>query len=104
VNTMASIDGIADATLLPTGDNRLDAMNARFFVVQEGGKAFVGTFEQERGRQKLILTRFADFKNLHMNKKVEIGDKTMPLGIWWLQQAKRQQGARKTREMLARQG
>jgi Family of unknown function (DUF5906) len=93
VNTMASIDGIADPTLLPTGDNRLDGMNARFFVVQEGGKAFVGTFEQERGRQKLILTRFADFKNLHMNKKVEIGDKTMPLGIWWLQQRNRRQYA-----------
>jgi hypothetical protein len=84
---MAPIDGIEDPTLAPTGNKRLDAMNARYFVVQEGGKTFVGTFETERGRQTLVLMRFADFKNLHMNKRVE----TVPLGTWWLNQAKRRQ-------------
>jgi hypothetical protein len=90
---MSSIDGVDDPTLLPTSDKRLDDMNAHYFVVQEGGKAFVGTFETERGRQTPVLMRFADFKNLHMNKKVEVGEKTVPLGTWWLQQAKRRQYA-----------
>ena len=70
MNTMASIDGAVDPTMSPTGDKRLDEMNARYFVVREGGKAFVGTFENEGGRQTLILMRFADFKSLHMNKRV----------------------------------
>jgi Family of unknown function (DUF5906) len=93
VNTMVSIDGMDDPTLLPTGDKQLDAMNARYFVVQEGGKTFVGTFESEPGRQTLVLMGFADFKNKYMNKKVEVGDKAVPLGTWWLQQSKRRQYA-----------
>jgi hypothetical protein len=93
VNTMSSIDGAPDPTLSPTGDKRLDAMNARYFVVLEGGKALVGMFEYERGRQKLVLMRFADFKNLHMNKYVEVGKFTVPLGTWWLQHSKRRQYA-----------
>ena len=93
MNTIASVEDIADPTLLPTGDKRLDSMNARYFVDQEGGKAFVGTFEYERGRQKLVLLRFADFKSLLMNKRVDVGDKTMPLGTWWLLQPKRRQYA-----------
>jgi hypothetical protein len=93
VNTIASIDGIADPTLLPTGDKRLDAMNARYFVVLEGGKTFVCTFEHERGRKKLVLMRFADFKNLHMNKKVTVDGKSYQLGTWWLRQPKRRQYA-----------
>jgi Family of unknown function (DUF5906) len=93
VNTIVSIDGIEDPTLLPSGDKRLDVMNARYFVVLEGGKAFVGRFEQERGRQNLVLMRFPDFKNLHMNKKVTVGGKRYQLGTWWLQQAKRRQYA-----------
>lgn len=91
MNTIASIDGAGDPTMLPTGNKRLDAMNARYFVVQEGGKSFVGTFEQERDRWTLVLMRFADFKNLNMNKRVDVGDKTVPLGTWWLNQAKRRQ-------------
>src|SRR5205823_4431372 len=91
VNTMAPTEGTLDPSLRRTGDKLLDTMNARFFVVQEGGKSFVGTFENDRGRQTLLLLRFTDFKNLHMHKRVDIGDKTMPLGTWWLQQSKRRQ-------------
>lgn len=93
MNTMASIAGAEDPTLLPTGNKRLDAMNDRYFVVQDGGKSFVGTFERERGRHRLVLMPFTDFRNLHMNKRVPVGDETMPLGTWWLQQAKRRQYA-----------
>lgn len=90
---MSSIDGMDDPMWLSTGDEQLDAMNARYFVVQEGGKAFVGTFETERGRRTLVLMRFADFKNLHMHKLVPIGNGFMPLGSWWLQHSKRRQYA-----------
>jgi hypothetical protein len=88
---MSSIDGMDDPKLRPTGDERLDDMNARYFVVQEGGKTFVGTFESEPGRHTLVLMRFPDFKNKYMNKKVEVGDKAVPLGTWWVQQPKRRQ-------------
>jgi len=88
---MSSIDGMDDPTLLPTGNKRLDDMNARYFVVQEGGKAFVGTFETQGGRQTLVLMRFTDFRNLHMNKRVKVGEKVVPLGGWWLDHAKRRQ-------------
>jgi Family of unknown function (DUF5906) len=93
VNTMASIGVTEDPTLLPTGNKRLDDMNARYFVVQEGGKAFVGKFETVRDRQTLVLMRFADFKNLHMHKLVPVGDAFMPLGSWWLHHSKRRQYA-----------
>jgi hypothetical protein len=52
---MSSIDAMDDPTLLPTGDKRLDDVNACYFVVREGGKTFVGTFETERGRRSLVL-------------------------------------------------
>jgi hypothetical protein len=88
---MAPIDGIEDPPLAPTGNKRLDAMNARYFVVQEGGKTFVGTFETERGRRTLMLMQFTDFRNLHMHKLVPVGKKDIPLGVWWLRQSKRRQ-------------
>jgi hypothetical protein len=93
VNTMSPIDGMDDPTLLPTGDKRLDAMNARYFVVREGGKTLVGTFDNERGRQTLVLMGFADFRNLHMHQLVRVGGKRVPLGTWWLQHSKRRQYA-----------
>jgi hypothetical protein len=74
--------------LLPTGSKRLDNMNARYFVVQEGGKTFVGTFETERRRRTLVLIGFTDVKDLYMHKLVSVD---IPLGAWWLKQLKRRQ-------------
>lgn len=91
MNAMGSIDGLADPTLRPTGNKRLDETNAHYFVVREGGKVFVGTFERERGRTVLVLMSFADFRNLHMNRKVKVNGNDVPLGKWWLEHPKRRQ-------------
>jgi hypothetical protein len=91
MNMMSSTADIADPTLLPTGNKRLDAINARYFVVRESGKVFVGTFENEHGRSLLVLMSFADFRNLHMNQKVTVKSKDVPLGKWWLEHPKRRQ-------------
>jgi len=37
--------------------------------------------------------KFADFGNLHMNKLVEVGNKKVPLGKWWLNHPRRKQYA-----------
>jgi hypothetical protein len=91
MNMMSSTADIADPTLLPTGNKRLDAINARYFVVRESGKVLVGTFENEHGRSLLVLMSFADFRNLHMNQKVTVKGKDVPLGKWWLEHPKRRQ-------------
>lgn len=91
MNALGSIDGLSDPTTRPTGNKRLDEMSARYFVVREGGKVFVGTFEHERGRAVLVLMSFADFRNLHMNRKVKVNGNDVPLGKWWLEHPKRRQ-------------
>jgi hypothetical protein len=91
MNVISTTDDLADPTLQPTGNKRLDEMNARYFVVKEGGKVFVGTFERDRSRQMLVLMAFADFRNLHLNKSVKVDGKNMPLGKWWLEHPKRRQ-------------
>ncbi|MCA1453981.1 hypothetical protein I6F35_12240 [Bradyrhizobium sp. BRP22] len=91
MNAIGSLDGLADPTMRPTGNRQLDTMNERFFVVREGGKAYVGMFEHERGRALLILMGFADFRNLHMHQKVKVKGQSVPLGKWWLEHPKRRQ-------------
>jgi hypothetical protein len=91
MNMLSSTAAIADPTLLPTGNKRLDELNARYFVVRESGKVFVGTFEHERDRSLLVLMSFGDFRNLHMNRKVTVQGKEVQLGKWWLEHPKRRQ-------------
>ncbi|AMN40182.1 primase-helicase family protein [Rhodoplanes sp. Z2-YC6860] len=93
MNQLIPHDTTVDQTLLPTGDERLDKMNARYFVVREGGKAFVGTFEQDRERWSLVLMRFSDFKSLYMHQRIIAGDRSQQLGTWWLNNPKRRQYA-----------
>lgn len=93
MNALGSIDGFSDPTTRPTSNKRLDEMNARFFVVKDSGKAFVGTFEQEHGRMKLELMPFGHFAMLLMNQKVKVKSRDVPLGKWWLEHPKRRQYA-----------
>ena len=84
----------AGAGAPPTSDD-LDRLNAEFCVVLDCGRARVLHFEEERQehhkRQVANFLSFEDFRNFHMNRFVEVGEKRMPLGQWWLRHADRRQ-------------
>jgi hypothetical protein len=71
----------------------LAQLSARYAVVLDGGKARVLTFEKHTRivkdktyvRDIPMFLGFEDFKNIHMNKLVQRGDKVVPLGRWWLE-------------------
>lgn len=74
----------------------LDALNERYCVVRDGSKVRVLTFERERqkghAREVPVYLAFEDFRNLHLNRMVRIGDdKKIPLGHWWLKHPDRRQ-------------
>jgi hypothetical protein len=80
-------------------ETKLAQLNARYAVVLDGGKARVLTFEKHTRivkdktyvRDIPMFLGFEDFKNIHMNKLVQRGDKVVPLGRWWLEHPKRNQ-------------
>ncbi len=73
----------------------LDALNAEFCVVLDTGKARVLHFEtvrqEKHSREVACFLSFEDFRNFHMNRFVEVGDKKVPLGHWWLRHGGRRQ-------------
>ncbi len=102
-------DGDHDAGVR-TGDeppNDLESLNAEFCVVLDGGKARVLHFEEERQkrhkRQVATYLSFEDFRNFHMNRSIQVGDKRVPLGQWWLKHSDRRQYRGLTFEPAAEQ-
>ena len=89
-----------------TIDPDLEEMNSKHAVLPIGDKTRVVTWGDDddfRGRKIIVRAQtFADFKNLHSNKRKvivtdEIGDdgqpkkRKIPLGAWWLRQPRRRQ-------------
>jgi len=83
-----------------TIDPMLAEMNERFAVIENfGGRCRVveELVDPILDRARLSAMGFGDFKNAHMNKRVEVGadkdgnPKYMPLGDWWLNNQKRRQ-------------
>ena len=81
-------------------DPMLSEMNERYAVIENfGGKCRVveELMDPALNRSKLSALSFGDFKNAHMNRRIEVGvDKSgdprfMPLGDWWLKHTERRQ-------------
>jgi hypothetical protein len=79
----------------------LDEMNKQNCVVLEGGKARVLRFEAathwSRGklysREVPTYLRAEDFKLLYLNRHIQLGDRAVDAGRWWLGHFKRRQYA-----------
>ena len=79
----------------------LREMNNEYCVLLDGGKSRVLTFERATRRVggKVYVRHvptflaFQDFRNLHMNQRIRVGDENIPLGSWWLNQRDRRQYA-----------
>ena len=77
----------------------LAKLNRDNAVVLDGGKAWVLRFEQVthnlNGRRYSyrvpIYLRTGDFRTLYMNRRVEIGERFVELGKWWLKHPARRQ-------------
>ena len=85
--------GVRGSAEPPMGD--LDRLNAEFCVVLDTGKARVLSFEtvrqEKHSREVACFLSFEDFRNFHLNRFVEVGDKKVPLGHWWLRHPDRRQ-------------
>ena len=70
----------------------IDELNNKYCVVLEGSKVRVLTFSQQHGREMVNYLTFSDFRNLYMNRPINVGEeKTVPLGGYWLKHPKRRQ-------------
>jgi hypothetical protein len=72
-------------------DVSLEQMNNRYCLVPYGGKARILTFENDGEREMATYYSASDFKLLHSNKIVPVGDKAVPMGVWWLNHKDRRQ-------------
>jgi hypothetical protein len=73
-------------------DATLERMNERYCIMPYGGKVRILAFERELNRSVMTFYSAADFKLLHSNVLIPIGeDKTMGLGAWWITQRLRRQ-------------
>jgi len=81
-------------------DPKLADMNDRYAVIENfGGRCRVieEQIDPILERARLTSMGFGDFKNAHMNRRVEVGadkdgnPKYMPLGDWWLKHQERRQ-------------
>jgi hypothetical protein len=80
-------------------DPHLRTMNERYAVVTIGGRLRViyEEWDEILERYRLVKMTFEDFRNRHMNHKVQIGQdaqgnpRYMPVGKWWLEHEKRRQ-------------
>lgn len=83
------------STAEPEPLDDLEQLNRDFSVVLDVGKARVLHFEEQRqekhARQVASFISFEDFRNFHMNRFVQVGDKMVPLGHWWLKHQDRRQ-------------
>lgn len=81
-------------------DPMLAEVNDRYAVIENfGGRCRVieELVDPTLGRSRLTSMSFGDFRNAHMNRRVEVGadkegnPKYMPLGDWWLKHQERRQ-------------
>lgn len=80
-------------------DPLLREMNEQYAVVRIGGKTRVVYEEWDEilERHRLCKCTFEDFRNMHMNRKVQQGQdaqgnpRFVPLGKWWLEHEDRRQ-------------
>jgi hypothetical protein len=76
-------------------DPDLEEMNSKHAVLPIGDKTRVVTWDDDYdfpGRKIIVRAQtFADFKNLHSNKRKVVGTGKMPIGEWWLRQERRRQ-------------
>ncbi len=75
----------------------LEELNAKYCVVQEGGRVYVHHFErhEHRGHVRQVSTfmTFAEFRNLLLNRTIKYGRKRVRAGDFWLEHPKRRQYA-----------
>jgi uncharacterized protein DUF5906/bifunctional DNA primase/polymerase-like protein len=77
----------------------LGQFNTDYCVVPDGGKTLVLTFdrvENNAGGETYVhylpsFMRFGDFRNLHLNRRVAIGNRFIDAGSWWLTHPQRRQ-------------
>lgn len=101
MNTEPNQEDVATATEGAARAKKLQEMNDQYAVVKDGGKVRVMMFDpstENVGRAvsvRLIpsFMTFNDFQNLTMNKSINVGDKKLPLGGWWLKHPGRKQYA-----------
>lgn len=78
---------------------QLQELNDRYAVVSFSGKIRVIYEERDQvlDRHRLVKMSFEDFRNLYVNRKVQVGTNAqgdpmyMPLGKWWLAHPNRRQ-------------
>jgi len=85
-------------------DPLLREMNETYAVVRIGGKTRVvfEEWDEVLERHRLCKSTFEDFRNMHMNRRVQQGQdaqgnpRFVPLGKWWLEHENRRQYKRVT--------
>jgi hypothetical protein len=95
----ASAQAEEKASAPPQESSQLDVMNARYSVVQDGGKVQVLMFERyvtridkyEHVRYVPAFLSFSDFRNKYCNQIIKEGKKKTALGQWWLMHLERRQ-------------
>jgi hypothetical protein len=83
----------------PAAKNLLAQMNAKNSVVLDGARARVLRFEEvehDAGGEHYVyhvptFLRFEDFRNLYLNRRTIVGNRSVDLGSWWLEHPQRQQ-------------
>lgn len=85
-------------------DPNLRELNEKYACVPFGGRMRViyEQYEEMLDRERLVKMTFDDFRNMHMNRRVQSGTnaqgepRMVPLGRWWLEQPHRRQYERVT--------
>lgn len=67
-------------------DPQLQKLNADYCVVCESGKTWIfhEHFDHEMNRDTITRMDFTNFKNYYCNQYVEVADKQVSLGTWWV--------------------
>src|SRR6516165_2718207 len=80
---------------------QLSELNINNCVVLDGGKTLVLRFEQVEhiaGGECYVhlvptFLRFGDFRNFYLNRRIQVGNRSVDIGSWWLEHPQRQQYA-----------
>jgi len=80
---------------------RLSELNINNCVVLDGGKTLVLRFERMEhiaGGERYVhlvptFLRFGDFRNFYLNRRIQVGKRSVDIGSWWLEHVARRQYA-----------
>jgi hypothetical protein len=80
---------------------QLTELNVNNCVVLDGGKTMVLRFEKVEhiaGGECYVhrvptFLRFGDFRNFYLNRRIQVGNRSVDIGSWWLEHPQRQQYA-----------